>query len=69
MDREELQGLANNAKNLSQQGLQLIKQGKYRKGHNLISQAVESGRQCRKFLEQPKIERGLTILEQMNEQD
>lgn len=68
MNREEVQNLANNAKNLSQQGLQLIKQGKYREGHNLISQAVEAGRQCRKFLEQPKIERGLTILEQMHEQ-
>ena len=68
MDREEAQNLANNAKNLSQQGLQLIKQGRYREGHNLISRAVESGRQCRKFLEQSKIERGLTILEEMHEQ-
>ncbi|MEM6398675.1 MAG: hypothetical protein AAF349_04790 [Cyanobacteria bacterium P01_A01_bin.68] len=68
MDREEAQSLANNAKNLSQQGLKLIQQGKYRKGHNLISQAVESGRACRKFLEQPKIERGLTILEQIHKQ-
>ncbi|MEM1395108.1 MAG: hypothetical protein AAGG00_17815 [Cyanobacteria bacterium P01_H01_bin.150] len=68
MDREEAQSLANNAKNLSQQGLELIKQGKYHKGHNLISQAVESGRACRKFLEQHKIERGLTILEEMHEQ-
>lgn len=68
MDREEAQNLANNAKNLSQQGLELIKQGKYREGHYLISQAVESGRQCRKFLKQPLIERGLTILEEMHEQ-
>ncbi|MEM7579103.1 MAG: hypothetical protein AAF316_04490, partial [Cyanobacteria bacterium P01_A01_bin.80] len=65
---EEAQNLANNAKNLSQQGLELIKQGKYREGHNLISQAVEAGRACRKFLNQPKIERGLTILEEMQEQ-
>ena len=68
MNRKEVQNLANNTKNLSQQGLELIKQGKYREGHNLISQAVEAGRQCRKFLEQPKIERGLTILEEMHEQ-
>lgn len=69
MNREEVKSLASDAKNLSQQGLELIQQGKYREGHNLISQAVEAGRQCRKFLEQPKIERGLTILEEIYEQD
>lgn len=68
MDREEVQNLANNAKHLSQQGLELIQQGNYREGHNLISQAVEAGRQCRKFLEKSKIERGLTILEEIRKQ-
>jgi hypothetical protein len=61
MNREEALKKANDAKDLSQQGLQLIQQGKYREGHNLIRQAVEAGRECRQFLTQPKIERGLTI--------
>ncbi|MBF2014620.1 MAG: hypothetical protein IGS23_05280 [Rivularia sp. T60_A2020_040] len=68
MDRKEAQNLANDAKNLSQQGLELIQQGKYREGHNLIRQAVEAGRKCRNFLEQPKVERGLGILERMHKQ-
>jgi hypothetical protein len=68
MDREEALALANDAKNLSSQGLQLIQQGKYREGHNLMRQAVEAGRQCRQFLKQPKIERGLAILEQIHKQ-
>ena len=68
MDREQALALANNAKNLSSQGLELIRQGKYREGHNLIRQAVEAGRQCRQFLKQPKIERGLAILEEMHQQ-
>ena len=68
MDREQALALANDAKNLSSQGLQLIQQGKYREGHNLMRQAVEAGRQCRQFLKQPKIERGLTMLEQMHQQ-
>jgi hypothetical protein len=53
MNRKEVKSLASDAKSLSQQGLQLIKQGKYREGHNLISQAVEAGKQCRKYLNQP----------------
>ncbi len=68
MDREEALKKASDAKNLSSQGLQLIKQGKYREGHRLIRQAVEAGRECRQFLKQPKIERGLAILEQMHQQ-
>jgi hypothetical protein len=44
MDREEALTKASDAKNLSQQGLQLIKQGKYREGHNLIRQAVEANK-------------------------
>jgi hypothetical protein len=68
MNREKALALANDAKNLSSQGLQLIQQGKYREGHNLMRQAVEAGRQCRQFLKQPKIERGLAILEQIHQQ-
>jgi hypothetical protein len=40
MDREKALALANDAKNLSSQGLQRIQQGKYREGHNLMPQAV-----------------------------
>ncbi len=68
MDREQALTLANDAKNLSRQGLELIQQGKYSEGHSLMRQAVEAGRQCRQFLKQPKIERGLEILEQINRQ-
>lgn len=68
MDREQALKKANDAKNLSNQGLQLIQQGKYREGHNLMRQAVEAGRQCRQFLKQPKIERGLAMLEQIHQQ-
>jgi len=31
-----------------------------------MRQAVETGRQCRQLIEQPKIERGLAVFEQMH---
>ncbi|MBD2604084.1 hypothetical protein PI95_022805 [Hassallia byssoidea VB512170] len=53
---------------MSNQGLQLIRQGRYREGHNLIRQAylllVDS---ADSFTQQPKIERGLAMLKQMHQ--
>jgi hypothetical protein len=66
MDREKALSLAKDASSLSKQGLELIRKGKYREGHSLMRQAVEAGRQCRQLIEQPKIERGLTLLEQIH---
>jgi hypothetical protein len=62
MNREQALALANDAKILSSQGLELIQQGKYREAHNLMRQAVEAGKQSRQFLKQPKIERGFLVI-------
>ena len=67
MNREQALS-ANDANNFSNQGLQLIRQGRYREGHNLIRQAylllVDS---ADSFTQQPKIERGLAMLKQMHQ--
>jgi hypothetical protein len=67
MDKEKIKSLSKQAKELSSQAIRLIEEGKYIEGHNLMRQAVEAGRQCRQLIEQPKIEKGLAVFEQMHQ--
>lgn len=66
MDRTEIKTLSKQARDFSKQANELFKQGKYREGHNLMHQAVEAGRKCRQLINQPKIDKGLEILEKMH---
>ncbi|MBW4670413.1 MAG: hypothetical protein KME60_24110 [Cyanomargarita calcarea GSE-NOS-MK-12-04C] len=67
MDRTEIKTLSRQARDLSKQANELIGQGKYREGHNFMRQAVEAGRKCRLLISQPKIDKGLEILEKMHQ--
>lgn len=67
MDRTEIKALSRQARDLSKQANELLTQGKYREGHGLMRQAVEAGRKCRYLINQPKIDKGLEILEKMHQ--
>jgi phage shock protein A len=67
MDKVKIKSLSKQAKELSSQAVSLIEKGEYIEGHKLMRQAVEAGRQCRQLIEQPKIERGLAVFEQMHQ--
>ncbi len=67
MDRTEIKALAKQAKDLSSEANKLIANGKYREGHSLMKQAVEAGRKCREIIDQPKINKGLEILEKIHQ--
>jgi HEPN domain-containing protein len=67
MDKEQIKALSKQARNFSEQAIELIEQGKYVEGHNLMRQAVEAGRKYRQLINQPKIDQGLAQLEKIHQ--
>jgi hypothetical protein len=64
VNSEEVKLLAKQAAQLSQQAVELNKQGKRLEGYALMQQAVEAARKSRQLMNQPKIKKVLTQLEQ-----